>query len=107
MTYAIVLHRRALDDLGKILRWLKRRSKSGMEHWRDALDDCFLEIAKDPYRYAKVAEGSRVPAGIQQALFRTRQGNVYRVVFLVEQFEVRILRIRAPGQRNLRPRDLK
>lgn len=107
MTYSLVLLRRAWEDLRRTMRWIEKRSPLGMTRWRDALDDCLRAIVQDPYRYEKAVEGSVLPHGVRQALFRTRQGNVYRVVFLVERNEVRILRIRGPGQRNLRPRDLR
>jgi plasmid stabilization system protein ParE len=106
MSHSIVLLRRAVKDLRSILRWIKRRSPRGMELWRDALENCLLEIAEDPFLFSRVTEGPALPPGIRQALFRTRRGNIYRVIFLIEQSEVQVLRIRAPGQRNLRTRDI-
>ncbi len=61
MTYSLILMRRALIDVRAILRWLKKRSPSGMVSWRDALDDCLQEVIQDPYRYEKAAEGLILP----------------------------------------------
>src|SRR5262245_22322257 len=106
MTNSFVIFRRAAGDFHKIVKWLKTRSPAGAEAWRFAFAECLAEIISDPSRYEKVAEGSVPPHGIRQALFHTRRGNKYRIVFQVVGFEVRVLRIRGPGQRNLRDRDL-
>ena len=106
MAYSILMLRRAQDDLRSITKWLGQRSPLGLARWFDSLEDMLSELAKQPLAYARVTEAEGLPEGIRQTLFRTRRGKVYRVVFLVEQAEVRILRIRAPGQRALRRRDL-
>ena len=65
------------------------------------------EIAADPYLSSAVSEGNRLPAGLKQWLFSTRQGNVYRIVFLIERHEVWDLarawpRTANTGRQNLR-----
>ena len=105
MIHSLVVLRRAWDDIRKIMRWLNRHSPSGMTRWRDALDDCMNEVVHDPHRFERATEKRLAPYNARQALFHTRRGNTYRVVFLIAGNEVRVLRIRGPGQRNLRERD--
>jgi plasmid stabilization system protein ParE len=98
MTYRFVILRRAERDFHKIVQWLTKRSPVGAENWRFAFTERLAEIVKDPFRHSKVAEAAMLPFGVREALFSTPLGNTYRVVFLVEQTEVRVLRIRGPGQ---------
>jgi plasmid stabilization system protein ParE len=107
MTYRVILFRRAKEDVRKILRWLQKRSPDGMVRWRDEFYKTLDEIAADPSLSSAVSEGTRLPAGLKQWLFSTRQGNVYRIVFLIEREEIWVLRVRGPGQRPLRMRDLR
>jgi len=44
--------------------------------------------------------------GIHQALFKTPRGRRYRIVFELTETEIRILRVRGPGQPPLRRRDV-
>jgi len=107
MSYSVVLFRRAKDDIRSILRWLGRKSPQGMARWRNALYTAFDQIAADPSACSPVAEGNRLPEGLRQRLFSTRHGNVYRIVFVVQSEEVWILRVRSPGQRPLRNKDIR
>ena len=50
----------------------------------------------DTYPAALERSDSAIP--LKEALFRTRRGNTYRAVFTIVQDEVRILRVRGPGQ---------
>jgi plasmid stabilization system protein ParE len=106
MTYRLVILRRAQDDVERIAHWLRKRSHAGMIAWRYALGDALQEILAEPLRWSRVAEGKRLPVGLRQFLFRTRAGNVYRIVYFIEGCDIRILRVRAPGQRPLRPKDV-
>jgi plasmid stabilization system protein ParE len=106
MSYRLTILQRAQDDVERIALWLRKRSHSGMLAWRYALGDAFREIASDPLRWNRVAEARRLPVGLRQYLFRTRMGNPYRIVYFIEGNEVRILHVRAPGQRPLRSKDV-
>lgn len=106
MTYRLIILRRAQDDVERIALWLRKRSHAGMLAWRYALGDAFQEIIADPLRWNRVAEARRLPVGLRQYFFRTRMGNPYRIVYFIEESEVRILRVRAPGQRPLRTKDV-
>ena len=51
-------------------------------------------------------EDEFVDEEIRQAFFQTRRGQRYRVLFTVIDNEVRVLHIRGPHQRLLRPDEL-
>lgn len=106
MPYEIKILRRAEADLSRIFNWLRKRSPSGANSWYEALAQAIRELAKDAHRYAVAAESAKLGADVRECFFKTRHGLRYRIVFVIALDEVRVLRIRAPGQRPLRRRDL-
>ncbi len=47
---------------------------------------------------AQIEKSPKVQLPIKQVFFRTRRGRSYRAIFLIVGDEVRILRVRGPGQ---------
>jgi plasmid stabilization system protein ParE len=98
---------RAEVDIGQMFDWLTRRSPQGAANWYAALLTALSRIAKSPDHYSVVAESSsRWNRRIQQALFKTARGRRYRIIFEATDVEVRVLRVRGPGQPPLRRRDV-
>jgi plasmid stabilization system protein ParE len=98
---------RARADIDRIFDWLEKRSPQGAATWYNALFDAVGRIVGNPESYASAAEAlPRWNRKIQQALFKTTRGNRYRIVFELAETEIRILRVRGPGQPPLRRRDL-
>ena len=106
MSRDINTHRRALADIARILHWLRRRSPRGATSWRNALWRTFFRIMEDAEGFPMADESPHLGRPVRQALFKTRMGRRYRIIFEFTDTAVRILRIRRPGQRPLRKRDL-
>jgi plasmid stabilization system protein ParE len=107
MTRSFRVLARADADINRLFAWLARRSPRGAATWYDALFEAFGKIVANPARFAVAHESlPRWNRDIRQALFRTNRGNRYRIVFELTEAEVRILRVRGPGQPPLRRRDL-
>jgi plasmid stabilization system protein ParE len=107
MNRIVRIFARARADIEEIFNWLERRSPPGAATWYYALLRSLERIAQNPDRHSIIAEATpRWHRKILQALFKTRRGRRYRVVFEVTEAEIRILRIRGPGQPPLRGRDL-
>ena len=98
MKFRVVALRRADNDVRKIVRWIAARSPQGANSWLDAYDELLNELASEADRCAPAIENHEFELPIKQALFHTRQGGVYRAVFTIVGDEVRLLRIRGPGQ---------
>ncbi len=96
----------AQADIDEIYEWIADRSPVGAVRWYDALCGTVERIGKDAESFPVATEFSRLNPAIRQAIFKTRRGNRYRIVFLIVEAEVRILRVRGPGQRPLKPKDL-
>jgi plasmid stabilization system protein ParE len=107
MNRLVRIFARARADIEQIYEWLERRSQQGAATWYNALFESLARIAETPESHSIIAEAtSRWNRRVHQALFKTPRGRRYRVVFEWTTTEVNILRVRRPGQRPLRGRDL-
>jgi hypothetical protein len=52
----------------------------------------------DAETFPAAVENSDCQIALKQALFSTRHGHIYRAVFAIVGHQVRILRVRGPGQ---------
>jgi plasmid stabilization system protein ParE len=106
MTRELRLIHFAQRDLSRIFDWLERRSPRGAAAWYQAYRKSALKVVADPEAFPSVEEAMDLKVDIREALFKSRQGRRYRIIFEFDAKEIRILRIRRPGQRPLRRRDL-
>jgi plasmid stabilization system protein ParE len=98
--------KRARADVDRIFNWLLPRSVQGAISWYIAFQEALREVADNPESFGLAPEADRVGIGIRQALFKTRRGRYYRVVFEVTDTTVLVLRVRGSGQKHLSRRDL-
>lgn len=97
---------RARADVDSIFAWLIHRSVRGAITWYLAFRQAAASIALSPETFATAMESHCLDRPIRQATFKTRRGRLYRIVFELTETEIKILRVRGPGQRPLRERDL-
>ena len=98
---------RASQDIRRIVRWLRKRSQKGAASWLRSMWQAALNIAEDAERYGYASEADNLTEPVREALFKTRRGRRYRIIFVFTDSKVRILRVRRPGERPLRDRDLR
>lgn len=106
MTFRLRILPRAEQDAQHIFDWLKARSPDGAIRWWLAFDEAVHNLVEHPHGYGLSPETESVPYELRQFLFKTRRGRHYRGVFVVVGDEVRVLRIRGPGQRPLQNDEL-
>jgi plasmid stabilization system protein ParE len=106
MKYQVIALRRAEADVRHIARWIAQRSQQGADSWLDAYEQLLIRLAEQPDSCAAAAEDSQCSVPLKQALFGTRQGRIYRAVFTIVGDQVRILRVRGPGQPPLQDDEL-
>lgn len=108
MKYHVRVLTRAQRDVDCILRWLaiERNSPQGAARWLDAFEAASAKLVLNPYSYAPAHENENVNYDLRQFPFKTRRGRTYRGLFTIVDNEIRILRVRGPGQASLQPDEL-
>jgi len=106
MKYNVVALRRADADVRHITTWIAGRSLPGAEAWLEAYEQLLVRLVEQAGSFGVALENPDCNIPLKQALFRTRHGHTYRAVFTIVDDEVRILRIRGPGQPPLRDDEL-
>lgn len=100
MRYSIVILRRAKRDYAAFITYISRRSTKGAEAWGRAFAKALdrLRVSADACPLAE--ESDQVKGDIREAVFRTRRGLAYRILFTIRENtnEVVILRVRGAGQ---------
>jgi plasmid stabilization system protein ParE len=91
---------RAQRDVDSILDWIinERHAPQGAASWLRAYEQAAKALADSPESYGFAPENGHVDIELRQFLFKTRRGRTYRGVFTIVGNEVRILRVRGPGQ---------
>lgn len=106
MSYTLKILRRAATDVNQIHDWIAERSPGGAARWYAAFRHAATGLLLDPSSHALAAETEEFDFDIRERFFKTRRGNTYRILFTVVENEVRILRIRGPGQPPVSRRDI-
>src|SRR5262245_26210447 len=106
MSRALRILERARTDVDDIFNWLVQRSVRGAITWYLAFGREVEQIAASPESFAEAPESAPLGRPLRQALFKTRRGRTYRIVFEFSDEEILLLRVRGPGQPRLRRRDV-
>jgi len=106
MSYRVVVTDEASRDADVIFAWLRRRSPAGARRWYEAFLDSAASLTRNPEAYAPIPRTSQLGFVVRSKPFGTVHGNTYQLLFVVIDFDIRILRVRGPGQRSVRRRDL-
>ena len=106
MGFEPIFLRRAQADVERIYQFIASRSSAGASRWYLALGEAVTSLARDPNRCAAAPESVRLKVDLRQRLFKTPRGRNYRILFIIAGDQVRILRIRGPGQPPLKGRDI-
>jgi len=106
MKYKVIALRRADDDVRHITRWIAQRSLQGADSWLDAYEQLLARLAAHADSCSAALEDPDCNVPLKDTLFRTAHGHTYRAVFTIVGDEVRILRIRGPGQPPLQDDEL-
>ena len=106
MKYNVVALRRADADVRHISHWIAQRSLQGAESWLDAYEQLLARLAAHAGSCPTALEAADCTAPLKEAAFRTQHGRTYRAIFTIAGDEVRILRIRGPGQPPLQDDEL-
>jgi plasmid stabilization system protein ParE len=101
MPYTVRALSAAKTDAQRIYDWIHDRSPDGANRWWAAFCEACRSLERSPERSALAAEAERCDRDIRQLLFKTRRGKYYRLLYVIAESEVHILRVRGPGQPEL------
>lgn len=101
MTLQLKILHRARDDAQHIFDYIRERSPQGAVAWWSAFEQAALKATDELVQYGSAPENDLVSYELRQATFKTPYGRTYRIVFTVVGDELRILRVRGPGQPKL------
>lgn len=102
MTKQVKLSHRAKHDLRAILQWITPRSSVGAARWLAAFNHAVQHIAVFAAECSAAEEADRFQQPLKQHVFKTRRGNLYRLIFSDHGDVSTILAIRGAGQDWLR-----
>jgi plasmid stabilization system protein ParE len=106
MEYTVLTLSRAELDAQRIYDWIKDRSPDGALSWWTAFQVACDSLKQNPERNSIAMEAEWCGRDLRQLLFKTRRGRFYRLVYLIAETEVHVLRVRGPGQPDLMPDEL-
>ncbi len=106
MTFHVVVLDRARLDLDRLYDWIAASSPKGAERWLAQFEKAAATLGINPFVAPLVPESKSFDIEIRHILFRTKYGRTYRAIFTVVDDEIRILRVRGPGQPPIRPGDI-
>jgi plasmid stabilization system protein ParE len=106
MTFIVTVLGRARTDIAEIHSWLYQRSPEGAERWLAALEASTAGLEQQPLSFGLAPESVELGREIRERFFKTPRGRVYRLLFLIVDHDVRILRVRGPGQALVTRRDI-
>jgi plasmid stabilization system protein ParE len=98
MKFAVSVLHRAQSNADRIFQWIADRPPQGAAQWGRAYDDSLLELRRDADQYGLAPESQEVHVELRQKVFKTRRGRPYRLLYTIVSNEVRVLRVRGPGQ---------
>lgn len=103
MKFRVRTLRRAEADIRSIARYIHERSSAGAAAWLTAVDQVCSHLSEFADGCGEAEENAHFELDVRQALFKTRRGRIYRLVFTIDDDEVRVLRVRGPGQAAIDP----
>ena len=97
---------RAKRDVLEIQSWIRGRSSEGATKWLAALEQALRQLSVSAVSCPAAPEADEIGVDLKQRLFKTRRGNSYRLLFIIESDTVQILAVRGSGQDLLNDKDL-
>ena len=107
MTYRVKALRKAEADVRSIARYIYKYSPQGAAEWLNAYRGARTRLAQNADSCAAAEESGSFTIDVKQAFFKTRRGRPYRLLFTIVGEDVRILRVRCPGQAPVTPEELR
>ena len=98
MKYEVIILKRAQQELHDAVEWIAKDAPEAAERWFNGFIETLLTLEANPKRCSLAPEDPLVTYEVRQLFYRTASKYPTRALFTIVDREVRILRIRRPGQ---------
>jgi len=105
MEFRAVITEPADQNFRDHFEWIQERTIQGADNWRLKIIAAIRSLGNDPGRHALARESDRFPVPIR-CLLVGKQRSAFRILFHIDDDEVRVLAIRRPAQDFMKPLDL-
>jgi hypothetical protein len=107
VSFRVELTAGAYGDLDRLMEWLEERSLPAQADRLSARFYAALErLEHRPLSCGLAYENHYFPIEVRHLLFEVHKGKPYRALFIVQDKVVKILCIRAPGEKPVKPKDV-
>ena len=103
MRFHVVVMPKAAAELDGIIAWVASRSPQGAARLWASFENGLRSLEVNPLSCSIAPESDLIGREVRQLFFKTRKGRTYRALFDIRGDQVRVLRVRGPGQKLLDP----
>ena len=107
MKFTIRSTRTARREFDEIFDYIKSRSRPGADAWANAFEEALFRLEQNADGCPLAEESAYFEFEVHEAIFKTRRGMRYRILFTIRGNTVTILHIRGPGQDFVDPTDFR
>jgi plasmid stabilization system protein ParE len=108
MSFRVELTAEAYADLDRLMAWLEERlSLEAANQLSERFYEALSRLESHPLSCGLAYENRYAQREVRHLLFEPTKGRTYRALFIVQEEAVRVLCIRAPGERPVKRKDLK
>jgi plasmid stabilization system protein ParE len=104
VSFAVVISRRAREEIADAAYWIFQRSPDAALKWLDGMEQTIADLSEFPTRCPVAPESEIVGSEIRQQLYGRRQ-HKYRILFAVRGETVHVLHARHGARDFLFPSD--
>jgi plasmid stabilization system protein ParE len=106
MSYIVELTEGAYADLDRLTAALEERWPEGSERVIARFYAALPRLESFPLACGLAYESQFFPYEVRHLLFEIHKGRTYRALFNVQDDRVRVLAVRAPGEKPITPEDI-
>ena len=96
----------AYDVLDRLMGWLAERLPGAEDRLSSRFLEAIQRLETNPFTCGLAYENPLFDEEVRHHLFETRKGRVYRALFVIRGSLVKVLCVRAPGEKPVQREDL-
>lgn len=105
MSYRVVIQPEAKLDLLQAAEYIADHAPHAAERWLNGFFQEVQSLSRRPEQWPLAPEAAFLHVELREWHYRTKS-SVTRALFVIVDDEVRVLRVRRPGQESLRQQDI-